>query len=228
MATLQELDHWGNLEALDVYGNLEYLDNVSIKTSDGSASTAISTASLIEKLRTFTATSSVVVTVSVDRFGRIRPQDGEAIGAASVAAQCAFIAHMSASGALVVTSTAQPQRLQHYTASVDVLATSTADAFRLQHDSGAVDVSISATSGTSVIFVIVGASTFDVAVEAIGEILGEKWTVTADGTETWATTAAGSEVWTNITDGTETWTDATVGAEVWTDTTDGTENWYRQ
>lgn len=228
MATLQELDHWGNLEALDVYGNLEYLDNVSIKTSDGSASTAITTASLIEKLRTFTATSSVVVTVSVDRFGRIRPQDGEAIGAASVAAQCAFIAHMSASGALVVTSTAQPQRLQHYTASVDVLATSTADAFRLQHDSGAVDVSISATSGTSVIFVIVGASTFDVAVEAIGEILGEKWTVTADGTETWATTAAGSEVWTNTTDGTETWTDATVGAEVWTDTTDGTENWYRQ
>ena len=228
MATLQELDHWGNLEALDVYGNLEYLDNVSIKTSDGSASTAITTASLIEKLRTFTATSSVVVTVSVDRFGRIRPQDGEAIGAASVAAQCAFIAHMSASGALVVTSTAQPQRLQHYTASVDVLATSTADAIRVQHESGAVDVSISATSGTSVIFVIVGASTFDVAVEAIGEILGEKWTVTADGTETWATTAAGSEVWTNTTDGTETWTDATVGAEVWTDTTDGTENWYRQ
>lgn len=228
MATLQELDHWGNLEALDVYGNLDYLDNVSIKTSDGSASTAITTASLIEKLRTFTATSSVVVTVSVDRFGRIRPQDGEAIGAASVAAQCAFIAHMSASGALVVTSTAQPQRLQHYTASVDVLATSTADSFRLQHESGAVDVSISATSGTSVIFVIVGASTFDVAVEAIGEILGEKWTVTADGTETWATTAAGSEVWTNTTDGTETWTDATVGAEVWTDTTDGTENWYRQ
>lgn len=228
MATLQELDHWGNLEALDVYGNLDYLDNVSIKTSDGSASTAITTASLIEKLRTFTATSSVVVTVSVDRFGRIRPQDGEAIGAASVAAQCAFIAHMSASGALAVTSTAQPQRLQHYTASVDVLATSTADAIRVQHESGAVDVSISATSGTSVIFVIVGASTFDVAVEAIGEILGEKWTVTADGTETWATTAAGSEVWTNTTDGTETWTDATVGAEVWTDTTDGTENWYRQ
>ena len=228
MATLQELDHWGNLEALDVYGNLEYLDNVSIKTSDGSASTAITTASLIEKLRTFTATSSVVVTVSVDRFGRIRPQDGEAIGAASVAAQCAFIAHMSASGALVVTSTAQPQRLQHYTASVDVLATSTADVKAVLSDSASVDVSISATSGTSVIFVIVGASTFDVAVEAIGEILGEKWTVTADGTETWATTAAGSEVWTNTTDGTETWTDATVGAEVWTDTTDGTENWYRQ
>ena len=228
MATLQELDHWGNLEALDVYGNLDYLDNVSIKTSDGSASTAVTTASLIEKLRTFTATSSVVVTVSIDRFGRIRPQDGEAIGAASVAAQCAFIAHMTASGALVVTSTAQPQRLQHYTASVDVLATSTADAFRLQHDSGAVDVSISATSGTSVIFVIVGASTFDVAVEAIGEILGEKWSFVDEGAETWTDYSIVSDTWTNSVTGSETWTDAELGSEVWTDTTDGTEIWYRQ
>lgn len=228
MANLQELDSWGNLESLDVYGNLEYLDNVSIKTSAGSAATAITTASLIEKLRTFAGTSTVAVTVSVDRFGRIRPYDGEAIGAASVAAQAAFIAHMTASGSLVVTSTSDSNRLQHYTASAGLTVTSTGEPKAVLSDSASVDLSVSVTSENSVIFVIVGAETFSIAVDAIGEILGEKWSLVEDGTESWTDSSLDSSTWSDVSVESETWTEVAYGSETWAEVTDGTEIWHRQ
>ena len=207
MATLQELDAWGNLESLDIYGNLEALDALAIRTAESSVSTAITT----------TSSTSIVLVFS-----------GNVTGATSIAAQAAFIAHMTASGSLVITSTAEPKRLQHYTASAAFTASSTGDAVAVQHVDANVDVSSVATSGTSVTFVMLGAETFEVAAEAIGEIMGEKWILVADGTETWSDVSVGSETWTETEDGTETWVDVAAGAEVWVKSTDGTETWYRQ
>ena len=96
MATLQELDQWGNLEALDTYGNLEFLDGVQVRLASASVTS------------TLTATSLSSVTFKMT---------GSVSGAASVSAVAGFIASYFASPALAATSSGSFVRVRGLDAS---------------------------------------------------------------------------------------------------------------
>ena len=64
MATLEQLDAWGNLEALDTYGNLEALDALTLHEA-AAAFTASVTASTPVAYAVFVFSASVTGAASV-------------------------------------------------------------------------------------------------------------------------------------------------------------------
>lgn len=184
MATLQELDTWGNLEALDTYGNLEFLDGVGIRL----ASAAVSTSS------TAIAASSVTFKVT-----------GNVTGAASVSAIAAFIARYSASPALAATSTASFTRDRGMNAVAPLEASANGEYKVIFLVDGSANIVATTQSGNSVTYVLEASSSLEFSATMVSEILGEKWTDTDEDGETWTIEVIGSEVWTDATDGTETW-----------------------
>jgi hypothetical protein len=60
------------------------------------------------------------------------------------------------------------------------------------------------------------------------EILGEDWSIVAEGDETWSVASEGTEVWTVVSEGGESWTQVSEGNETWSVVSEGNENWNRQ
>lgn len=207
MATLQELDSWGNLEALDVYGNLEFLDGVAIRLADASVTARV----------TSTSSNSVVFTVS-----------GSVTGAAAVSAVAAFIASYSASPALSATSVGVSTRIRGMDAVAPLEASANGTYKVVFLVDGSAAIVATSESGSSAIYSFGASSTATASAIMVAEVLGEKWGLTEDGTENWTDYPIVSDTWTNSVTGSETWIDAVIGSEVWTDATDGTEEWNKQ
>lgn len=184
MATLQELDQWGNLEALDTYGNLEFLDGVQLRLASASVTSAL------------TATSLSSVTFRMT---------GSVSGAASVLAVAGFIASYFASPALAATSSGSFDRIRGLDASV-ALETSANGVYKVVFlTDGSAAVSFTTSSGNSVTYSVTASPSMEFSATMAAEVLGEDWTEVDDGTETWTIETVGSEVWTVTTDGTEIW-----------------------
>ena len=207
MATLQELDQWGNLDSLDVYGNLEFLDGVAVRLADASVTATV------------TSTSNNAVTFSIS---------GNVTGAASVQAIAAFIASYSAAPALSATSVGVSTRIRGMDAVAPLEASANGTYKVVFLVDGSAAIVATSQAGSSVIYSFGASSTATASAIMVGEILGEKWSFVDEGTETWTDYSIVSDTWTNSVTGGETWTDAVIGSEVWTNATDGTEEWNRQ
>ena len=70
-----------------------------------------------------------------------------------------------------------------------------------------------------------GTITANATVVAVGNRIGDNWTVEAEGSETWTAQTAATTVWTNVSTVSETWTATTATVTTWTNISSGTEQW---
>jgi hypothetical protein len=64
MATLEQLDSWGDLQALDAYGNLEALDALVLHSGAATAAIALTASAHISGVQNGAATASINLTAA--------------------------------------------------------------------------------------------------------------------------------------------------------------------
>lgn len=207
-----------NLEQLDNWGHLEQIPNQPLD------------AAFWNTLALREGEASVSVSASVSS-GAIRIQFGGATPSASV------------------TVTSDGIRIQFGEGNVNVTATITADGLRVQFGAsllvgpatmtaaGGIVVSANASAATQAIVSAVAngefvgeallASVVNFTETGV-EILGEDWSIVAEGGETWSVTSEGGEVWSVVSEGSESWTEVSRGTESWTVVSEGSESWNIQ
>ena len=169
MATLEELDAFGNMDSLDSFGTLEQLDNLVLHSASGAVSIAVTTTGGATRIQQASGTPSIAIT-STSTSNIVL----SAVGSATIS-----ITESSAATRIRTTSSMED---------VTISISATASTPNMVLDgSGNVTISISAESGSGLIIEMSAGETITLSAGTVGEILGEAWTVIPPGDETWST-----------------------------------------
>ena len=205
MATLEQLDSWGNIDALDSFGTLEQLDNLILHEASGNVSTsANATSSGIRKRNVSASVPTVSTSSATGNFVILITASTASVG--SVTATASFEVTVIGNASVSATVSAACLRiLPSLDASISVDSSIAGSAILIANCIGSIGTSSDVSSTAN--FEVFTTSTVSASAtpNVTAKIIGEDWSEVAEGSETWAIQNIGSEVWTTQNVGSEVW-----------------------
>ena len=201
---LEQLDSWGLLDSLDTFGNLDSLSTLEVKQGSASVATSSTVSAVNERVRSVSASVATASTISAN-VNRIFVVTASVASVGNISATANYTVNADVSVSCSATASASGIRIQQPTASVATTASGNATANFLVFIVGNGDVIATQVSANNYTANFVATGDSSVTGLALAKIVGEDWTVIADGSETWTLQDIGSEVWTTQNVGSEVW-----------------------
>ena len=168
MATLDELDAFGNMDALDSFGTLEQLDNLVLHSASGAVSIAVTTTGGATRIQQASGTPSIAITATSTSNSLLDVVGTATISITESSAATRIQTASSTSELAITTSASSLLILVPTFLPTNIVITADDNILSLRQDASA-SVDITMTAGIS------------------GEVLGESWTIIPSGNETWST-----------------------------------------